>query len=307
MFVLILGAAAGGGLPQWNCRCPNCLAARSGSPDVRPLTQSSLAVSSDGASWFLLNVSPDVRQQIQASPQLAPPETSERGTAIAGCVLTDAELDHSTGLLLLRERSSFSIYSTSLVRGWLNDKFPVEPVLSDFGEHPWHEIEMGKGVDLSSASGETSGLRISAFELDAHPPLFVGEVSGDVSGSVIGMTIEDDDTGGKLVFAPGVESINEGLKKAVEGADLLFFDGTFWSEDEMVVHGFSERSAKDMGHMPISGSDGSLDWLKSLDVAQKVFFHINNTNPILNRCSPEYRMVEEAGIRVGMDGDQFNL
>lgn len=306
MFITILGAAAGGGLPQWNCRCPNCLSARAGSPDVPPMTQSSVAVSSDGANWFLLNVSPDVRQQILDCPELAPPDANGRGTGIAGCVLTDAELDHTAGLLLLREGSVFSVYSTPVVHRWLNAQFPIEPVLSAFSPHPWHVLEDNTRVNLCSGTGEPSTLWVTPIELDAHPPLFVGDVD-DAAGSVIGLRIEDEATGGVLVFAPGVETINDALTCAVEGADALFFDGTCWTDDELIRLGFSRRSSKQMGHLPVSGADGSLRWLESLPVKHKVLFHINNTNPMLNRTSAEYKMVEQAGVRIGADGDRFEL
>src|SRR5438477_10184746 len=142
MQISILGSAAGGGVPQWNCRCPNCGAARAGSPDVLPRTQSSVAVSADGRAWFLLNVSPDVRQQVLAFPELGPPEGQQRGTAIAGCVLTDAELDHTAGLLFLREGMRFSIYCTTTVRRWLNRYLPVEPILGSFSNPHWCDLPL---------------------------------------------------------------------------------------------------------------------------------------------------------------------
>src|SRR5262245_8311348 len=154
MHVRILGSAAGGGVPQWNCRCPNCAAARAGSPDVRPRTQSSVAVSADGRAWFLLNVSPDIRQQILAFPELGPPEDKQRGTAIAGCVLTDAELDHTAGLLLLREGGPFPIHCTATVRRWLNRYLPVEPLLACFapaGSNPaarWVKLPLTAAIEL---------------------------------------------------------------------------------------------------------------------------------------------------------------
>src|SRR5262245_36207221 len=170
MHVRILGSAAGGGVPQWNCRCANCAAARAGSPDVRPRTQSSVAVSADGQAWFLLNVSPDVRQQILAFPALGPCEGELRGTAIAGCVLTDAELDHTAGLLLLREGGAFGIHSTATVRRWLNEYLPIEPILACFspaGINPaarWNDLSLDTAVELRSPGG----LRIRAFEVDRH-------------------------------------------------------------------------------------------------------------------------------------------
>src|SRR5436305_5214375 len=164
MQIRILGSAAGGGVPQWNCRCGNCAAVRAGSPDVRPRTQSSVAVSADGKAWFLLNVSPDVRQQLLAFPKLGPPPGAKRGTAIAGCVLTDAELDHTAGLLLLREGGPFAVLSTPLVRRWLNQYLPVEPVLACFAGPGWTELPLDAPLDLPLPGGTPSGLRVRAFE-----------------------------------------------------------------------------------------------------------------------------------------------
>src|SRR5262245_12071856 len=194
MQVRILGSAAGGGVPQWNCRCPNCAAARAGSPDVRPRTQSSVAVSADGRAWFLLNVSPDVRQQILAFPELGPPEGTQRGSAIAGCVLTDAELDHTAGLLFLREGVRFSIYCTTTVRSWLNRYLPVEPILESFSKPHWCDLPLDASRELYLPDGSSSGLQVRAFEVDRHVPRFVKDEPASAAGSVIVLQIEDTRT-----------------------------------------------------------------------------------------------------------------
>ncbi|HMC64458.1 MAG TPA: pyrroloquinoline quinone biosynthesis protein PqqB [Gemmataceae bacterium] len=321
MLIRILGSAAGGGVPQWNCRCSNCVAARAGSPDIRPRTQSSVAVSADGRAWFLLNVSPDVRQQILSFPALGPGrnlvssrnQVSERSTAIAGCVLTDAELDHTAGLLLLREGGTFGIHCTATVRRWLNRYLPVEPILSCFspaGINPaarWCELPFDAAIELHLPDGSPSGLRVRAFEVDGHVPRYVKEEAASAVGSVIGLQIEDTNTGGRLVYAPCVGSPGRVLRNAASEADCLVIDGTFWDDEEPIRCGIGSRTARAMGHLPVSGPDGSLNWLGELDVRHRVYIHINNTNPMLNERGPEYRLVTGRGVCVGADGDSFEL
>lgn len=301
MRVRILGSAAGGGLPQWNCGCANCAAVRAGSAYVLPRTQSSVAVRAKGQGWLLLNVSPDIRQQILACPELGPAANEARGTRIAGCVLTDAELDHTAGLLLLREGCEFGINSTPLVRSWLNRCLPVEPILNQFAVRPWTNLEL-------NVPRESAGLRIRAFEVDRHIPKFVGDCPiENAVGSVIGLHITDPRTGGSLLYAPCVGSLSEPLRAAAAQADCVLLDGTFWTDDELMRLGIGTRTARQMGHLPVSGADGSLPWLATLPAAQRVYVHINNTNPMLNRQSVEYGAVVENGVRVGVDGDVFDL
>jgi pyrroloquinoline quinone biosynthesis protein B len=307
MQVRILGSAAGGGVPQWNCRCPNCAAVRAGSPDVRPRTQSSVAVSADGRAWFLLNVSPDVRQQILSLPELGPPEGVQRGTAIAGCVLTDAELDHTAGLLLLREGGAFGIHCTTTVHRWLNCFLPVEPILACFAQPHWNDLITDTAHELPLWDSSFSGLRIRTFEVDPHVPRFVREESGTTPGSVISLVIEDARTGGRLLYAPCVASLGPALRRAASEADGILIDGTFWDDAEPSRHGIGSRTARAMGHLPVSGPEGSLDWLTGLSARHRVYVHINNTNPMLNECGPEYRRVSKCGVRVGVDGDSFEL
>lgn len=298
MRIRILGSAAGGGVPQWNCRCRNCEAARAESGDVRPRTQSSIAVSADGQSWFLLNVSPDIHRQILAFPPLRPPPGRDRGQSIAGCVLTDAELDHTAGLLLLREGTSFSIYSTPLVRRWLNRHLPIEPLLAKFAGPRWIELSLDDPCHLRD------GLIVRAFEVEPHVPRFVDEAS-ECRGSVVGLSILDPATGGKLVYAPCVGALAEPLLAMAAEADAVLLDGTFWSNDEPLQ--FGGRTALEMGHVPVSGPDGSLAWLTELPTKRRVYVHINNTNPMLNERGPEYRLVTSRGVSVGQDGNTFEL
>lgn len=307
MRIRILGSAAGGGLPQWNCRCANCQAARSGSADVRPRTQSSVAVSADGRFWFLLNVSADVRVQLAAFNGLWPPTGERRGTPIAGCILTDAEIDHTSGLLQLREGCAFNIFSTPTVRHWLHQYLPIGPILTPFADRPWTDLQLDTTCELPLPGGTASGLRLRAFELGREIPRFVPERAGDAIGSCIGLRIEDISSGGKLVYAPGLSAISESLQTAVRGADCLLIDGTFWSDDEPEQMGICSATATAMGHLPVSGAGGTLAWLSSLPVRHRAYVHINNTNPMLNDSSHECRQVSDGGVRVGQDGDEFDI
>jgi len=307
MRIRILGSAAGGGVPQWNCRCPNCDAVRQGSAHVRPRTQSSVALSADGRSWFLLNVSADVRAQLAACRELWPPAEKGRGTPIAGCILTDAEIDHTSGLLQMREGCAFSIISTPIVRDWLTAYLPIGPILATFAERTWIDLPLETLLKLALPDGGPSGLSLRAFEMGRDRPRYVPANDGDAAGSVIGLEIEDLRSHGKLVYAPGVPAIGDSLKNAAARADCLLLDGTFWSNDEPRLSGISRSSAQDMGHVAVGGAEGTLSWLSSLSVRHRVYVHLNNTNPLLNEAGPEYGEVTGLGVRVGADGDEFEI
>jgi pyrroloquinoline quinone biosynthesis protein B len=233
---------------------------------------------------------------------------AQRGTPIAGCVLTDAEIDHTSGLLQLREGCRFSIFSTPLVRRWLTQYLPIGPILAPFADRPWTDLPLETWLRLPLPSGEPSGLRLWAFDLGPDVPRFVPESTADQLGVRVGLTIESDLDGSKLVYAPGVSEINEPLRAAAKWADCLLMDGTFWSDDEPQQMGISRSTAREMGHLPVSGFDGSLAWLCKLSFASiryRVYVHINNTNPMLYDGGPERREVQAAGVHVGMDGDMF--
>lgn len=324
MRIRILGSSAGGGVPQWNCRCANCAAARAGSPDVVPRTQSSLAISGDGKAWFLVNVSPDVRQQIMAFPELGPPITPPpeitgssslsraeaewrwimRSTAVAGCVLTDAEFDHTAGLLLLREQP-LRIFCTPTVHRWLGHDFPVEKMLAGFHDPTWTELPLDVSVELPLADDAPSGLKVHVFELDRHVPKYVSTDSGPAVGAGIGLHIKDVNTGGSLLYAPCLPVLNATLKDLATDSDCVMIDGTFWCDDEPLRLGIGGRSARAMGHLPVDGADGSLAWLGALDVRHRLYVHINNTNPMLNVRGPEHAQVRERGVQVAVDGAEF--
>lgn len=308
MQIRILGSAAGGGLPQWNCGCSNCVAVRNGSPHHQPRTQSSVAVSADSAAWFLLNASADVRQQIGSFRALGPPVDEMRGTSIAGCILTDAEIDHTSGLLQLREGNRFGVFSTAQVHGWLRRDFPIEPIVATFAERPWYEIEPDVSYDLPLPSGAPSNLRVRPFETGRDVPRYVTSASPDeAAGAVVGLRIEDRNTGGVLVYAPGVQALSERLIEAAGDARCMLIDGTFWSDDEPARSGFSTSTARQMGHLPVSGEGGTLGWLSRLPISHRVYVHINNTNPMLDESGLEWKQVSEAGVRVGADGDTLEI
>lgn len=302
MQIRILGAAAGGGLPQWNCNCGNCRAARRGAAHVQPRTQSSVAVSAAGGHWFLLNASPDLRQQLLGCPALAPPAEAPRGSPIAGCLLTDAELDHCTGLLFLREGPAFHLLATATVRRWLEAHLPIPTVLAHFCRPEWLELVPGAWQALLLPGGAASGLRVRAFDLDGHAPRFVA--AEHAAGGVIGLEIEDTRSQGKLVYAPGTGAITPALVDAAGGAAAVLLDGTFWDDDEPVRLGIGARSAQAMGHLPVCSS---LPWLAAQPAAVRVYVHINNTNPMLDESSAAHRRVDAAGVRVACDGDTFEI
>jgi pyrroloquinoline quinone biosynthesis protein B len=255
----------------------------------------------------LLNVSADVRAQLAAASELWPPSSTRRGTPIAGCLLTDAEIDHTSGLLQLREGCTFGIFSTPVVRHWLHQYFPIGPILAPFANRTWTGLPLDSAIELPLADGSPSGLRVHAFELGRDVPRFVPADAAESTGAVIGLAIEDTATGGRLVYAPGVPAIGRLLRAAVEGADCLLIDGTFWSDDEPMRMGITNSTARDMGHVPVASADGTLAWLSSLPVRHRVYVHINNTNPMLNDAGPEWREVNRCCVRVGADGDEFEV
>ena len=265
-------------------------------------TQSSAAVSADGERWFLLNASPDVRQQLSCLP--GPLPTGVRHGPIEGVALTDAELDHTLGIVLLREGRSLHLYATDPVRAILEQDSHILPVTRAFADTRVTRLPVGNRTPLSYRDDSTSGLSVEPFLVAADPPRFA---SGAGPGHTSGFLILDEATGGSCAFVPGCGALSEPLLESWDGVDLLLFDGTFWSDGELIDLGISDRSARAMDHLPVSGADGSLRQLSRLAVPHKVYTHINNTNPMLLEDSPEREAVEQAGIRVGADGMSFIL
>lgn len=298
MKIVILGSAAGGGFPQWNCRCPNCRLAWAGDPRVSRRTQSSLAVSADGRDWVLVNASPDLRQQIVATPDLHPRQGA-RDTPIAAVILTNGDVDHVAGLLTLRERQPFALHASPSLHALL-DADPVFGVLD-----PALVSRHAMTLDAPSA---VAGLRVTPFAVPGKVPLFLesGEVEiGRETDMTLGLVIEA--AGRRAVHVPGCAAVTDALLARVAGADLLLFDGTTYTDDEMVGLGLSPKTAARMGHVAMSGPHGSLSALAGAEVTRRVYVHINNTNPVLVEGSPERRVVEAAGWQVAHDGMEIAL
>jgi len=301
MQIYLLGTAAGGGVPQWNCRCAVCREARSGSGRVSPRTQSSVAISADGRSWFLLNASPDIRAQIEAFAPLHPAPEKTRHSPIEAVLLTNADLDHTLGLLLLREGEKLAIHATANVRTALTDGISLSSTLDTFCGTKWIEPPT-KPQPLPKRDGSASGLRYEAIPIAGKPPRFFKAKTPSTAGNVVGYRITDERTGGRLLFLPDIAALNKDLLHLLPECDALLFDGTFWSETEMRDQGLGSLAAADMGHIPISGATGSLNTLAKLPVKHKIYTHINNTNPVLIDHSPESTAVKAAGCIVGRDG-----
>jgi pyrroloquinoline quinone biosynthesis protein B len=298
--VVLLGTAAGGGFPQWNCWCPICRTGRSDPRRAIPRSQSTAAVSADGERWFLLNASPDVRAQLACLPGILP--DGARHAPLEGIITTDAELDHTLGLVLLREARQLQLYATSAVRSILEHDSRLLPVTQAFATVDVKDMPLGAAIPLHYRNGEKTAMSVEAFEVPAGPPRFAPEAG---RGHTIGLILRDDETGGSCSFVPGCGDLDQSLLARFEETDLLLFDGTFWSDDELVALGISDRRAREMDHLPVSGLDGSLARLALLQRPVKVYTHINNTNPMLLEASPERATVVRAGVQVGVDGMSF--
>jgi len=298
---IVLGAAAGGGVPQWNCNCEICRKART-EPSLRG-TQASVAISCDDQNWFLINASPDIRQQINATPQLYPSGEAIRHSPIAGVFLTNGEVDAVAGLLSLREGSPFSIYAHPKVLSVLdaNGIFNVlNPQIV-----PRRSIEVEKPFAPSLADGRPSGLEVTAFFVPGKPAWYLENLAGaertESEGDTIGLHVRALD-GGELFFLAACAEITADLAARIDGAPLIFFDGTLWRDDEMIAAGLGKKTGARMGHISISGEDGALRKLAGLKLGKKVFLHINNSNPVLLPGSAERRQAEEAGWHIAYDG-----
>ena len=306
MQVMLLGTAAGGGFPQWNCWCPTCRVARDEPARAHPRSQSSIAFSADGVRWFLANASPDVREQLARLPRsaLTGDASSIRHVPIEGILLTDAELDHSLGIALLREGRHLQILATGAVLGTLERDSRLLPVTRAFAQLDIVTLALEQDAELSYRDGTASGLVVRPFAVSGDPPRFARD---DEPGHTVGLEITDRATSSRCTFLPGCGALDAALLDRLARADLLLFDGTFWSEDELIALGISERTATQIGHTPVSGPAGTLLRLAALPARQKVYTHINNTNPMLLESSDERRAVERAGLTVGDDGMCFSL
>ena len=306
MLVRVLGSAAGGGFPQWNCGCPNCLGVRRGTIRAVARTQESVAVSADGDSWFLLNASPEIRQQVESFDKLHP--RAQRDTPIQGIVLTNGDLDHTLGLLSLRESQPLALYVTQRVYGGFTEGNVLYRTLQRLqGQVTLHTLELGAPEQpLRLLDGSASGLTLRAFPAPGKAALHLDQSNPD-PGDNIGVLLQDERTGKRLAYIAAVGASSAEVVAASSSADAVFFDGTFWSSDELIALGASTRRAEDMAHWPIGGSAGSLRFLRGLRAARRIYIHINNTNPLLREDSAERAEVNAAGVEVAFDGMELEL
>ena len=307
MKIVLLGTAAGGGLPQWNCNCANCREARRARGRVTPRTQSSVAISADGRRWFLLNASPDLRVQLQNFPPLHPPAHRRRSTPVEAVLVTNADLDHTLGLFLLREGERLPVHATPRVRRTLTRDLSLERVLRAFCGVRWITPPR-RLAPLVCRDGSKSGLLYQAIALPGKPPRFARRERAATAGHCVGYRFIDERTRGSLLFLPDVAAVDDRIVHLLGGCDVLLFDGTFWSDNEMRQAGVGSVPASKMGHLPVAGPAGSLKQLAALSsVRHRIYLHINNTNPILRKGSPEHAAVRAAGLEVGFDGMQISI
>jgi pyrroloquinoline quinone biosynthesis protein B len=296
--IRILGSAAGGGFPQWNCDCPCCQAVRDGSRPARPRTQSSAAVSADGDRWVLLNASPDIRQQIESVSAL---RARNRVSPVTDVLLTDAELDHTLGLLLLREATGVRIHGTEPSRAVLRDGTALLPTLGAYCPVDWNTVTLGTGIPLPG------GLTGRAFDVPTTKRQRFDVAGADGPGRVVGYRITATESGASLVWLPCAQELGAEILSEIRGCDCLLIDGTCWTDDEMITLGLAGKTSRSMGHVPVSGGDGSLAALSEVPVPRKVYVHLNNTNPVLLEDSPERKETEAGGFEVAYDGMEIDI
>jgi len=301
MWARVLGSAAGGGFPQWNCTCPSCRSVRDGSRPCRPRTQSSIAVSPDGRRWFLFNASPDVGAQLASCPALYPASGRDgaRAVPLEAVLLTDAELDHTLGLLLLREGRGLVLHATEAVHDTLRDGTSLLRTLTAYCPVQWRPVVPGTCVPLAE------GLSYRAFDVPTTKRPRFGPAGA--SGRVVGYRLTDERSGRALVYLPCVQELTAAMRAELDDCACLLIDGTCWRDDELIRLGLAGKTARAMGHLPIDGPGGSLGPLSALPVERKIYIHINNTNPILLEDAPERRVVERHGMEVAVDGLELKI
>jgi pyrroloquinoline quinone biosynthesis protein B len=305
MLIKVLGSAAGGGFPQWNCNCRNCVAVRAGKPGFRARTQSSLAVSRDGENWVLLNASPDLRQQLAQTPELhANPKQGLRHSPIKAAVLTNGDVDHIIGLINLREAQPFAIYGSDRVLDIIksNTVFQVlaEPLV------PRIALPLDTPTPLNGANVDL-GLVVEAFAVPGKVALYLEDAAagadlGTREGDTIGLKVSDPSTGKSFFYVPGCATVDETLGRRLKGASLVFFDGTLFTDEEMIEQGLLGKTGARMGHISMSGPNGSIAAFSQLGVGRLIYVHINNSNPALDENSSARKSIEGAGWEVGHDG-----
>jgi pyrroloquinoline quinone biosynthesis protein B len=302
--IRVLGSAAGGGFPQWNCNCPNCAGFRAGTLDARARTQSSIAVGS-GTSWVLVNASPDVLAQLRANPDLQPGRAI-RDSAVVAIVLVDGQVDHTTGLYMLRESvRPWPIWCTDSAYADLTLGNPVLGVLEFFCGVDRRRIDLD---DTGFNVDGVPGIRWRALPVASKPAPYSPNRDSPVAGDNLALVIEDEVTGKTALYAPGLSAVDERVWRAMQSAACVLVDGTFWTDDEMIRLGVSSKRARDIGHLAQTGPGGMLEWLDRLPSAtRKILIHINNTNPILDESSAESAELARRGIEVARDGMEILL
>lgn len=303
MEILVLGAAAGGGFPQWNCNCGNCRAFWAGEPGLVAQTQSSIAVSADGERYCLFNASPDLRQQIERNPQLHPKQ-GLRDSPIRAAVLTNADVDHIAGLLNLRESQPLALYATGRILDVLGANSVFNVLNPDFVDRRTFRLE--ETVDLTEKDGAPLGLRLTVFPVPGKVALWLedsaaGDNFGTVEEDTVGLEIADRE-GRRVYYIPGCARMTEALAARLDGAAAVFFDGTLWTDDEMIAQGVGVKTGRRMGHMSIAGPDGTMAAFADLNIGRRIFIHLNNTNPVLRADATERREAEAAGWEIARDG-----
>lgn len=302
MQIRILGSGAGGGFPQWNCSCPNCKAVRAGTIKASTRNQSSIAVSSDGEHWVLFNASPDVRAQLEGFPEIHP-KNKIRGTGIEAIVIIDSQIDHVTGLLILREGDPLTIYCTDMVKQDLTTGFPIFNILEHFCGVEDRPIPLNGD---SFTIPNIDDLEFTALPLKSKAPPYSPHRNDPHEGDNIGMIIRQISTGKTTFYAPGLGAIEPHVEKAMTEADCVLVDGTFWTDDELASVG-RHLLSREIGHLPQSGKGGMIEFLDTLEKPRKILIHINNTNPILNEESAERDILNQHGIEVSFDNMNIEL
>lgn len=308
MRVVVLGAAAGGGVPQWNCNCDVCHAARGLHPELQS-TQTSIAVSADDEHWFLINASPDLRQQLTLTPQLHPKAGQLRHSPVAGVILTNGEVDAVAGLLSMREGWPFTIYAHQSVLSTLKSN-SIFNVLDEKRVRR-EPVEFDRPFEPKLPDGSPSSLEILPFAAPGKRAWYLEgaplPVDGDQAGDTLGLRITDKASGEHFYFLAACAALTPDLRERLRGASLVLFDGTLWRDDELIAAGLGVKTGQRMGHMSMSGEQGAMAALADLGIARKIFLHINNSNPVLLPGSAERKAVEHAGWQIPSDGTEFTI
>ncbi len=304
MKIEVLGSSAGGGLPQFNCNCDNCKGYREGKTTIKRRTQSSITISEDGENWVLFNASPDILEQIHNSPFLHP--TKKRETKIKAIVFIDGQIDHTTGLLMLREGCPHEVYCTKEVNEELNTSFPLFKMLKhwDGGGTNYHEIiPNNKMFEIPVMPNH----EFYALPLISNAPPYSKYRDQPRDGDNIGVVVVNKTTGKRLFYLPGLGVLEKHIIEEMAKADVLLLEGTLWTNDEMIKGNFSKKLGTEMGHIPLNGEEGLIKLLDTLEKPRKILIHINNTNPILDESNDEYKELISHGIEVSYDGMSIEI